>query len=425
MAKVAEKQLGVFGWGVIASVLLHIVVVAGFLIKLPQPTPPPQEETVNVEMVPPPEEKKPEEKKPEEQAALKVPEEPKPEEKKPEPPAAAEKPADEKKPEEQKSEQKPPEPKKEEAKAEPPPPPPKPPEEKPPEAPKPREEKPAPPPPEKPPEEKPPEEKKAEEPPKPDPAEQAKADQQPKGPDGKPQPIQPLRPVFEFGDKASGPRKAEDGNASTEAGKPAGAPDAEKPTDDPASAGKPNADDKPPAKPMPADINLPQVDVADAHQENNGPPAEATGVVTTEITQAKPTEIAKADPAATAAPTADPLTKVKKLYSQNDTGGAVARTAIDGMPRGMRVAELCTTELREQLRHSPQGFRPELLPSYRLQQGNVLEIKRGAFRASARWYDMSFRCEVDTEGTKVLSFAYDVGAAIPKSQWRSRGFPEF
>jgi hypothetical protein len=234
-----------------------------------------------------------------------------------------------------------------------------------------------------------------------------------------------LRPVFEFGDKASGPRKAEDGNASTEAGKPAGVPDAEKPTDDPASAGKPNADDKPPAKPMPADINLPQVDVADAHQENNGPPAEATGVVTTEITQAKPKEIAKADPAATAAPAADPLTKVKKLYSQNDTGGAVAQTAIDGMPRGMRVAELCTTELREQLRHSPQGFRPELLPSYRLQQGNVLEIKRGAFRASARWYDMSFRCEVDTEGTKVLSFAYDVGAAIPKSQWRSRGFPEF
>ena len=425
MAKATEKQLGLFGWGVIASVLLHIVVVAGFLIKLPQPTPPPQEETVNVEMVPPPEEKKPEEKKPEEQAALKVPEEPKPEEKKPEQPAAAEKPADEKKPEEQKAEQKPPEPKKEEAKAEPPPPPPKPPEEKPPEAPKPPEEKPPPPPPEKPPEEKPPEEKKAEEPPKPDPAEQAKADQQPKGPDGKPQPIQPLRPVFEFGDKASGPRKAEDGNASTEAGKPAGAPDAENPTDDPASAGKPNADDKPPAKPMPDDINLPQVDVADAHQENNGPPAEATGVVTTEITQAKPTEIAKADPAATAASAADPLTKVKKLYSQNDTGGAVAQTAIDGMPRGMRVAELCTTELREQLRHSPQGFRPELLPSYRLQQGNVLEIKRGAFRASARWYDMSFRCEVDTEGTKVLSFAYDVGPAIPKSQWRSRGFPEF
>ncbi len=79
MAKATEKQLGVFGWGVIASVLLHIVVVAGFLIKLPQPAPPPQEETVNIEMVPPPEEQKPEEKKPEEQAALKVPEEPKPE----------------------------------------------------------------------------------------------------------------------------------------------------------------------------------------------------------------------------------------------------------------------------------------------------------------------------------------------------------
>ncbi len=414
MQQVSGKRWGAFGWGVFASVLLHVVVTGAFLLKLPEPQKTPEEETVNVDLVPPPEEPKPEEKKPEEQAALKVPEEPKPEEKKPEEQKAAEKPADEPKPEEQKADEKPPEPPKEEAKAEPPPPP-KPPEEKPPEAPK-----PPPPPPEK-----PPEEKKAEEPPKPDPAEQAKAGEQPKGQEGKPQPIQPLRPVFEFGDKASGPRKAEDGDASTEAGKPAGAPDAEKPTDDPASAGKPEGDDKPPAKPMPDDINLPQVDVADAHQENNGPAADATGVVTTEITQAKPTETAKADPAATATPAADPLIKVKKLYSQNDTGGAVARTAIDGMPRGMRAAELCATELREQLRHSPQGYRPELLPSYRLQQGNVLEIKRGAFRANSRWYNLSFRCEVDGGATKIVSFAFQVGDPVPKSQWKSRGFPQF
>jgi hypothetical protein len=427
MPKILERRWGVFGWGVFASVLLHLSVGAIFFLELPRPTPKPEEETVSVDLVPPPEgkkpeEKKPEEKKPEEQAALKVPDEPKPEEKKPEQPPAAQKPADEQKPEEKKAEEKPPEPPREEAKAEPPP---KPVEEKPPEPPKPPEEKPPEQkPPEKPPEAKP-EEKKAEEPPKPDPAEQAKADEQPKGQEGKPQPIQPLRPVFEFGDKASGERKAEDGDASTETGRPAAAPDAEKPADDPVSAGKPDAGDTPPAKPMPDDINLPQVDVADSHQENNGPPAEATGVVTTEITQAKPTDAAKPDPTATAKPAPDPLTKAKKLYSQSDTGGAVARTAIDGLSRGTRIAQLCSTELGEQLKHSSQAFRPELLPSYRLPQGTVLDVKRSAFRASARWYDVSFRCEVDTEGTKVVSFAYDVGAPIPKSQWRSRRLSDF
>jgi hypothetical protein len=429
MAEILEKRWGVFGWGVFASVLLHVAVVSSFLVKLPEPIPTPEEETVSVEMVPPPEEKKPDEKKPEEQAALKIPEEKKPEEKQPEQPPAAEKPADEKKTEEKKAETKPPEPPKEEAKAEPPPPPPpakppeeKPPEEKPPEPPKPPEQKP----PEPKPEEKKPEEKKAEEQPKPDPAEQAKADDQAAGKDGKPQPLQPMRPVFEFGDKNTGPKKAEDGDASKESGKPAGTPDALDPKpDDAASAGKPDVADTPPAKPVPDDINLPEVAVADAHAENNGPAAEALGVPTTAITQTKPKETAKADPTATAATSADPLTKAKKIYSQSDSGDSVARTAIDGMPRGVRVAELCTTELREQLKRAPQHYQPELLPSYRLSQGTVLDVKRGAFRASSRWYDMRFRCEVDADATKVVSFAYDVGDPVPRAQWRSRGFPDF
>jgi hypothetical protein len=427
MAKILEKRWGIFGWGVIVSVLLHLAIASFFLVQLPTPAPTPEEETVKVEMVPPPEEKKPDEKKPEEQAALKIPEEPKPEEKKPEQPAAAQKPAEEQKPEEQKkAEAKPEEAPKEEAKAQQPPPPPPPeppkPEEKPPEPPKPPEQKP---PEEKAPEAKP-EEKKAEEPPKPDPAEQAKPDEQPPGKDGKPQPIQPMRPVFEFGDKNTGPEKAADGDSSTASGKPAATPDAQEPKpEDTASAGKPDGGGQPAARPVPDDINLPEVSVGDSHQENNGPPAEALGIATTDVVQDKPKQVAKADPAPTTQPSADPLTKAKKIYSLNDTGDSVGRTAIDGMPRGIRVAELCTTELREQLKHSPEGYRPELLPSYRLQQGTVLEVKRGAFRASARWYDMSFRCEVDSGATKIVSFAYDVGDPVPKGQWRSRGFPDY
>jgi len=77
-------------WGVIASALLHVPVVALLIFGLPKiQAKPADDESVKVELVPPPEEKKPEEKKPEE------------------------KPKEEEKPQEQ-------------AKAEPPPPPPPP-----------------------------------------------------------------------------------------------------------------------------------------------------------------------------------------------------------------------------------------------------------------------------------------------------------
>ena len=75
------------------------------------------------------------------------------------------------------------------------------------------------------------------------------------------------------------------------------------------------------------------------------------------------------------------------------------------------------------LRNGSPSYNPELLPSYRLQQGTVLDIRRAAFRANTRWYNLSFRCEVDPEAKRVVSFAFDIGSEVPRSEWRSRGFP--
>ncbi|MBX5230555.1 DUF930 domain-containing protein [Rhizobium sp. NLR9b] len=61
-------------WGIGVSVLLHVPIVALLIFGLPKIEPkPPEDESVKVELVPPPEEKKPEEKKPKEK-----PPEPKP-----------------------------------------------------------------------------------------------------------------------------------------------------------------------------------------------------------------------------------------------------------------------------------------------------------------------------------------------------------
>jgi hypothetical protein len=83
MQQDSEKPRNAFPWGTPVSILVHLAIAAVFLVNLPakQPTPD-QEQAVNVELVPPPEEKKPEGEKPEQAKQ----EEKKPEEKPPEPP---------------------------------------------------------------------------------------------------------------------------------------------------------------------------------------------------------------------------------------------------------------------------------------------------------------------------------------------------
>ena len=126
-----------------------------------------------------------------------------------------------------------------------------------------------------------------------------------------------------------------------------------------------------------------------------------------------------------AAPKAPPLEEVKELYSTSLTGDAAAMTAMSDIPRPDRADQLCVTELREQLRRGQPAYRPELLPSFRLQEGNVLTVNKAAFRSAGQWFDLRFRCEIDADATRVLSFGYEVGRAIPKSEWKRYGFPDF
>jgi len=380
------------GWGIPASILLHVVLVAAFFVHLPVDQPEPEkEESVQVEIVPPPEEpeKKPEEKKP------------------------AEKKAEQKKPEEKK----PPEPvKQQEAKkAEPPPPPPEPPKQE--------AQKQAPPPP---PPEPPKQEAKKLEPPPPraeKPAEPPKSTDQAKG-----QSLPVLRPVFEFGEKDGGPKKSQTGNASKETTSPPAESKADAEVAEPVKQAKeaPVTLEAPPANPVPDDIHLPEVGIAAANERKNGPVAGASLDATkTEIVTAPPTASPKSDPSKT--PTAGKpveLTKAKTLFSQSETDDPVATTAMGSIPRGVRAGQLCATELSFQLWRASPPYPADRVRSYRLSSGSVLEVKRSEFRANAQWYDLSFRCELNEDATKVISFAFEIGAPVPRSEWRKRGFPE-
>lgn len=322
-------------WGIGASVLLHVPVVALLIFGLPKIEPkPPEDESVKVELVPPPEEKKPEEKKAEEK-----PQEPKPPQ---------------------------------EAKKAPPPPPPPPP---------------------------PPTKKSVEQ--------------------AKPKPMPTLNPVTEFGERNSGPDKALAGSSSQGEKKAATTP----PQHDNASeqeptktvAAKPKTE-TPPSKPVPDDVNLPEVAAMDISPERKGPPTEASGEANTTIESAKPLEQNTADKQKILPETKD-LPEAKTLFSRTADGSLFAQTAMEGLSRKERVATLCTTELQGQLIHGSPPYFPSDLPSFGLRAGTVLDVKDAAFRTAKGWFQVRFRCEVDEGATKVVSFAHQVGGRVPRSQY--------
>ena len=192
-----------------------------------------------------------------------------------------------------------------------------------------------------------------------------------------------MRPVMQFGDRDSGPRKSTDGNRVQLE-----------------QAVSPNA--KAPGQPEPKPDAAKAADILVTTQKAGNTAAEPV----------KPAEPAKSAP----------LAKAEKLFSTEMTSNPVAMAAIGKIPRDRRGGVLCGTELREQLiRGSPPYF-PDILPSARLESGNVIEVQ-AAFHSEDAWRAVSFQCTVDSNATKVVGFALTVGRSIPRSEWQSLGLP--
>lgn len=201
-----------------------------------------------------------------------------------------------------------------------------------------------------------------------------------------------LDPVVQYGENESGPEESPDGVSAEE---PSSPPDASAALQEEVAA-------EPPA--------LPEVlatDTVGGLSVSLADPAK---------TETEPEAVSPADISAK-------LEEAEKLFSPNVTNDPIATTAIRNLPRGVRVGKLCVTELREQLRRSSPAYSPEFLPQHELAKGTVMVVPLTAFRASLQWYDLSFRCEVDDEALKVVSFAFRVGEPVPASEWRKRGLP--
>ncbi|WP_209018863.1 DUF930 domain-containing protein [Endobacterium cereale] len=369
-------------WGIPASFLIHAIIAFIILIGIPFDLPKPEaEETVSVEIVPPPEQAKSEQANPEKAAGQE-------EQKEALPPPVEKSP--------QQAEQQPP---------------------------------------------PPPTEKQQEQAQQPPPAE-APAEPERSSPAT---PLEDFRPVFQIGEKDAGPKRAENGesdrdeaatkraetdseNSAHGSGKQPGSA-----SRDAAAQEKPQSDDgNGPSGASVPEIAVPEVGLGAPVADAAGTPMPAAGnpAVNTEIAAATATAEKKADEQAIqpadGARAAKPagLTQAKRLYSSHAADNPFVIEAMKQMSRGDRAGALCNTELGEQLVRGSPAYHPARLPKPTLESGNVIDVQT-AFSADGRWYDVSLRCEVDKGAMKVVSFAYKVGKAIPKSEWRKRGFPSY
>lgn len=56
--------------------------------------------------------------------------------------------------------------------------------------------------------------------------------------------------------------------------------------------------------------------------------------------------------------------------------------------------------------------------------GDVVLAEGGAVRAKDKWYELTFTCAVTPDHMKATSFAYQIGALIPKEKWEDMGLFE-
>ncbi|WP_248310220.1 DUF930 domain-containing protein [Bosea sp. 117] len=103
------------------------------------------------------------------------------------------------------------------------------------------------------------------------------------------------------------------------------------------------------------------------------------------------------------------------------------RRALTELTDEERIAQLCDLEAMEQIHAWRQSFQPDRLVDYARadarMQDNTLIASGGAFRSHLRWFEVSYRCDLDEGMRKVVGFAFRVGDEIPREEWTALNLP--
>ena len=86
-----------------------------------------------------------------------------------------------------------------------------------------------------------------------------------------------------------------------------------------------------------------------------------------------------------------------------------------------RVEQRCDARAMGAVQREHKGFRPDELVAYAFAdpvlRGSKISAPGAAVRSNGKWYRLSYTCETNAEGLEVISFAYQLGAEVPRGEW--------
>jgi hypothetical protein len=98
-----------------------------------------------------------------------------------------------------------------------------------------------------------------------------------------------------------------------------------------------------------------------------------------------------------------------------------AREAMQTLAVDERVIQLCDIEAMEQVRRARAALKPDYVIAYAMADlklsAHEVDAEGGAFLSHRNWYGLKFRCDVSSDDSKVVAFAFLVGQPIPRSEW--------
>ena len=103
-----------------------------------------------------------------------------------------------------------------------------------------------------------------------------------------------------------------------------------------------------------------------------------------------------------------------------------AREALKTLEASERIEQICNLEAMSQIHAWKEQFEPDRVVAFAMAgtklTKSTLEAEGAAFRSRKQWYGLRFRCEMAANG-KVVGFQFQVGEAIPRSEWAAHDLP--
>ncbi len=120
---------------------------------------------------------------------------------------------------------------------------------------------------------------------------------------------------------------------------------------------------------------------------------------------------------------ADPFANLSQKFSPNAMLDARLGRIVAHLSPRERLLSLCKAEIIVRLGLQLEDAYVLTGPTGGVVSNTLYNGVDGSFRRNGNWYSWSFQCSTDADVTRISSFRFKVGSAIPRNEWSKRRLP--